>query len=188
MKAILRFCTPTLLLPFVVACSDDACQPEQLADPNAAFAQYDLLLHQELVNDAPIGPGQPQPSDHCPTGPGNWYAGSGRSTATSSVFGDLTEVEVYCINRDRAELSGGLATWTDTDGDTIAMTFGAKLLKGFAYAEPPRASMIGFAQFTGGTGKWAGLTGHAFLTGRQNGDGTTALVYRGTIYVPTALD
>jgi hypothetical protein len=155
-----------------------------LANPDISYSRYDLWLVQELVNDAPIGPGEPQPSNHCPTEPGTWYAGSGRSTATSNVFGDLTEVEVYCINVDRAELSGGMATWTDTDGDTISMTFGATLLKGFAYATSPNAAMIGFSQFTSGTGKWTGLTGDAFFTGRQNGDGTATVNYRGTIYLP----
>jgi hypothetical protein len=167
------------------ACSDgDSGDSVRLADPEVSYTRYDLHLQQSLVNDAPIGPGEPQPSDHCPTEPGTWYAGSGRSTATSNVFGDLTEVEVYCINVERAELSGGLATWTDIDGDTVSMSFGAKLLKGFAYTPTPNASMIGFAQFTGGTGKWTGLTGDAFFTGRQNGDGTATIEYRGTIYLP----
>ncbi len=43
--------------------------------------------------------------------------------------------------------------------------------------------MVGFVEFTGGTGKWAGLAGAALLTGKQNGDGTATLLYRGAIYV-----
>ncbi len=154
------------------------------ADTSMPVQAYDFHLRQELVNDAPIGPGTPQPSTHCPTGPGEWYPGSGRATGTSDLFGDLTETELYCINADRAELSGGLATWIDTDGDSISMTFGAKALKGFVYPPPPSAPLIGFAQFTGGTGKWTGLTGSAFFTGWQNGDGTATLDYRGTVYLP----
>ncbi len=182
--------SPVCLLLVIAALVGVGCRAEhsslvnRLADPGVECASYDLTLHQELVNDAPIGPGEPQASDHCPTGPGNWFAGSGRSTATSSVFGDLTGTEVYCINVDRAELSGGLTTWTDADGDTISMTFGVKLLEGFAYAAAPSAPLIGYAQFTGGTGKWAGLTGDALVTGVQNGDGTASLDYRGTIYRP----
>ncbi len=156
----------------------------RLAKPDAAFGQHELYLRQELVNDAPIGPGVPQPSQHCPTSPGTWFAGSGRSTAVSNVFGDLTEVEVYCVNVDRTELSGGIATWTDSARDTIAMSFGVKRLDGFAYAPAPNAPMVGFAQFTGGTGKWTGITGDALITGKQNGDGTATLDYRGTIYIP----
>ncbi len=156
----------------------------RLAKLDALFEDHDLYLRQELVNDAPIGPGVPQPSDHCPTGPGTWFAGSGRSIGTSNVFGDLTEVEVYCVNVDRTELSGGIATWTDSAGDTITMHFGAKRLDGFAYAPAPSAPMVGFAQFTGGTGRWSGITGDALFTGKQNGDGTATLEYRGTIYIP----
>lgn len=155
-----------------------------LADTTVSYTAYDLFLHQKLINDVPVGPGTPQPSTHCPEGPGEWLAGSGRSTGSSNVFGNLKEVEVYCINADRAELSGGLATWIDVEGDSISMTFGAKLLEGFAYHAAPNAPLIGYAQFTGGTGKWTGLTGAALLTGRQNGDGTTTLDYRGTVYLP----
>ena len=78
--------------------------------------------------------------------------------------------------------------WKDVDGDSVSTTFGAKLLDGFAYEAAPNAPMIGFAQFTGGTGKWTGLTGAALITGRQNGDGTATLVYRGMIYLPPAVD
>ncbi len=171
----------------MIGCSDNdngSLDLNQLADAEMAFTAHELYIHQELINDQPIGPGTPQPSSHCPTGPDRWFAGSGRSTATSNLFGDLTEVEVYCINADRAELSGGLATWTDIDGDTISMTFGAKLLKGFVYAAAPNAPLVGYAQFTSGTGKWTGLTGAALLTGKQNGDGTATLHYRGMIYLP----
>ncbi len=154
-----------------------------LAIAEGSLRAHDLVLQQELVNDAPIGPGVPQPSEHCPQSPGHWFSGSGRSTATSNVFGNLTEVEVYCINVEREELSGGLATWTDVDGDTITMSFGAKLLKGSMYSPAPSAPMVGHAHFTGGTGKWASVTGAAHFTGRQNGDGTASLSYRGTIYL-----
>jgi hypothetical protein len=186
MTRVVKVVALVVLVPLVgIACGARSTKDwARLADPEISYKRYDLWLQQELVNDAPIGPGEPQPSDHCPTEPGTWYSGSGRSTATSNVFGDLTEVEVYCINVDRAELSGGLATWTDADGDTVSMTFGAKLLKGFAYAPTPNASMIGFAQFTGGTGQWTNLTGHAFFTGKQNGDGTATVNYRGTFYLP----
>ena len=161
------------------ACSDRNSEDiVRLANPEVSYTRYDLHLQQSLINDAPIGPGEPQPSDHCPTEPGAWFAGSGRSTATSDVFGDLVGVEVYCVNADRAELSGGLGTWTDIDGDTISTTFGVKPLKGFVYEAAPSAPMIGFAQFTNGTGKWSGLTGDAFVTGKQNGDGTATLDYR----------
>ena len=44
--------------------------------------------------------------------------------------------------------------------------------------------IIGIAQFTGGSGRWAGLTGVAFITGRQNGDGTATLTYNGFVYLP----
>jgi len=94
-----------------VACQrQDSGNVPRLAKLDSPFEERELVLRQELVNDAPIGPGLPQPSDHCPTGPGTWFAGSGRSVATSNVFGDLTEVEVYCINVDRSELTGGIAT------------------------------------------------------------------------------
>lgn len=155
-----------------------------LVRPDVPCTRHALYLKQELVNDAPIGPGVPQPSHHCPTSPGTWIAGSGRAAATSNVFGDLKEVEVYCINSDRAELSGGMATWTDSEGDTISMSFGAKLLRGFVYSPAPSAPLIGFAQVTGDTGKWAGITGDALLTGHQNGNGSATLVYRGTVYLP----
>lgn len=175
----------TLLLLTGAGCNEErSLNVNRLINANVPYARHDLVIRQELVNDAPLGPGEPQPSDHCPTGPGQWFSGSGRSTATSTIFGDLTEVEVYCINIDRAELSGGLATWIAENGDTISMTFAAKLLDGFVYAAAPNAPMVGFAQFTGGTGEWAGITGAAFLTGRQNGDGTSTLIYEGTIYVP----
>lgn len=154
------------------------------ADTSVPGEAHNFHLRQELINDAPIGSGTPQPSSHCPTGPDVWYPGSGRATGSSDLFGNLTETEVYCINADRAELSGGLATWIDSDSDSISMTFGAKLLKGFVYPPPPSAPLIGFAQFTGGTGKWKGLTGSAFFTGWQNGDGTATLDYRGTVYLP----
>ncbi len=171
--------------PLVSGCGAAPSMPvKRMADPEASYTSHDLSFHQELVNDAPIGTGETQPSNHCPTGPGTWFAGSGRSTATSNVFGDLTGTEVYCVNVDRSELSGGLATWTDVDGDTISVTFGVKLLEGFAYAEAPSAPMIGYAQFTGGTGKWSGLCGDALMTGVQNGDGTASLDYQGTIYRP----
>lgn len=169
----------------VAGCDDTApLGITQLADPAADYMQYELRLHQELTNDAPIGPGEPQSSDHCPQEPGTWFAGSGRSTGRSDLFGDLTEVEVYCINVERSELSGGLATWTDVDGDSISMAFGAKLLSGFAYEAAPNAPVVGYAHFNGGTGKWQGLSGAALLSGRQNGDGTATLMYRGTINLP----
>lgn len=178
------FCIPGLVALFATGCQPDhRCDTMPLARPDAHFVRQDLEIVQELTNDAPIGPGVPQRSDHCPMEPGTWFAGSGRSTATSNVFGDLSEVEVYCINVERSELSGGIATWTDSEGDTISMSFGAKLLKGFAYTPPPEAPMIGFAHFTGGTGNWSGITGDAMLTGKQNGDGTATIVYRGTIYL-----
>lgn len=164
--------------------TDQSGDPVSLALPDAQFTGRKLEIVQELTNDAPLGPGVPQPSDHCPMQSGTWIAGGGRSTAISNVFGDLTEVEAYCINTERSELSGGIATWTDSSGDKISMYFGAKLLTGFAYAPAPEAPMIGIAHFTGGTGKWSGITGDAMLTGKQNGDGTATLVYRGTIYLP----
>lgn len=175
-----------LIILLASACKNRAALDlDSLADSDAASHKaHDFHLRQELINDAPIGPGTPQPSTHCPTGPGEWYSGSGRSTGTSDLFGDLTEVEVYCINSDRAELTGGLATWIDSDGDSISMTFGGKLLKGFVYTEPPRAPLIGYAQFTGGTGKWEGLTGASLFTARQNGDGTATVDYYGTVYLP----
>ena len=174
-----------LVVLAVVGCQENRSDSTmQLARPDAAYAAQKLFMQQELVNDAPIGTGKPQPSSHCPTGPGKWFAGSGRSTGTSNVFGNLTEVEVYCVNVDRAELSGGIAIWTDSGGDTIEMSFGAKLLTGFAYSQPPNAPMIGFAQFNGGTGKWSGISGDAVVSGKQNGDGTASLVYRGTVYLP----
>jgi hypothetical protein len=55
-------------------------------------------------------------------------------------IGDLTDVEVYCINVRRGELSGGRARWIDTDGDTIFMDSGATLLRVFVYAPAPNAS------------------------------------------------
>ena len=67
-----------------------------LANPEVSYTSSDLVFRQELVNDAPIGPGEPQASNHCPNEPGTWFAGCGRSTATSNVFGKLTGVEVYC--------------------------------------------------------------------------------------------
>lgn len=155
-----------------------------LARASDGYRVRDLYLRQELVNDAPIGPGEPQAADHCPDGPGQWFQGSGRSEGTSNVFGGLTQTEVYCVNADRSQLTGGLATWRDSDGDAIYMTFGAKLLRGAVYAAPPHAPIIGHAEFTGGTGKWIGLSGAALLTGRQNGDGSATLEYRGTVYVP----
>lgn len=155
-----------------------------LADASVSSRHLKLYLLQELVNDAPIGPGIPQHSDHCPTGPGEWFAGSGRSTANSNVFGDLTEVEVYCINVGSGQLSGGRAKWIDLDGDTIFMNFSATMLRGFVYRPSPHAPLIGSAQFTGGTGKWAGITGAARLTGKQNGDGSTTVDYRGSVYLP----
>jgi hypothetical protein len=155
-----------------------------LANDSAAYEQFDLHLVQELVNDAPLGPGMPQPSDHCPTGPGDWFAGSGRSTGTSNVFGDLTEVEVYCINRGSSQLSDGRAKWVDVDGDTIFMNFGATLLRGFVYTPSPNAPMIGSAHFVRGTGKWKGITGAALFTGKQNGDGSATVEYRGAVYLP----
>ena len=155
-----------------------------LARSDVSYIQYDLEMVQELINDAPLGPGEHQPSTHCPQTPGTWFSGSGRSTAVSNIFGRLSEVEVYCINADRGELSGGIATWTDSAGDEISMYFGAKLLEGFAYNPAPSAPIIGFAHFTGGTGKWSGLTGDAFITGNQNGDGTATLTYKGTLYLP----
>lgn len=161
-----------ILFTTLIAIGCDGRHPRdtiRMADPRAAYVRIDLHLRQKLINDAPIGPGEPQASDHCPT-PGSWFAGSGRSTATSNLFGDLIGVEVYCVNVDRAELSGGLGTWTDADGDIISTVFGTKLLEGFAYEAAPSAPMIGFVQFTGGTGKWTGLTGDAVLTGKQNGD------------------
>lgn len=174
-----------LALSNLVGCQENSHNgPDQLANPDADFVAHELFIRQELVNDAPIGPGVTQPSDHCPSGPGNWFAGSGRSTGTSNVFGDLRQTEVYCVNVDRSEPSGGIATWTDTNGDTIEMSFGAKLLTGFAYSVAPNAPMIGFAQFNGGTGKWAGISGDAVITGKQNGDGTASLIYQGMIYLP----
>jgi len=44
--------------------------------------------------------------------------------------------------------------------------------------------MIGLAQFTSGTGKWTGLTGDAFFTGRQSGGGTATVNHRSAIYLP----
>ena len=186
MTRYMESCLVVLLAPLVVVgCGGRQSEVmTQLANPVVSYTTNVFYLRQELINDAPIGPGDPQASDHCPTEPGNWFAGSGRSTATSSVFGDLTGVEVYCINVDRAELSGGLSTWTDIDGDTVLMNFGAKLLEGFAYEVAPGAPMIGFAQLSSGTGKWAGITGNAFMTGKQNGDGTATLDFRGTVYLP----
>ena len=182
--ATLRGMSALVLSSVVAAGGCRSGSLDHLADPTIEYTSHSLDLRQELVNDAPIGPGEPQPSSHCPTGPGQWIAGSGRSTGSSSLFGDLTEVEVYCVNVDRTELSGGLSTWTDTEGDTISMSFGVKHLVGFVYAEAPRASLVGFANFTGGTGKWAGLTGAALVTGKENGDGTVTLDYAGTVYLP----
>ena len=178
-------------VPFVLtaivltACAkSDGSGLSDLSNESASYREQVLIMTQELVNDAPIGPGPPQPSDHCPTGPGSWFAGSGRSTASSNVFGDLSQVEVYCVNRDLSQLSGGLATWTDSNGDVIEMTFAAQLVNGDVYEAPPAAPIIGIAQFTGGSGAWAGLTGVAFVSGHQNGDGTATLTYRGVVYLP----
>jgi hypothetical protein len=66
----------------------------------------------------------------------------------------------------------------------IFMDSGATLLRVFVYAPAPNAPLIGSAQFTGGTGKWAGISGAALLTGRQNGDGTSTIEYRGMVYLP----
>lgn len=175
----------TLMYLAVVACNNSTSfDLASLASAKAAHSSYDFHLRQQLINDAPIGPGMPQASTHCPTGPGRWHSGSGRSTGESDVFGELTETEVYCINGDLAELTGGLATRVDAAGDSISMTFGAKLLEGFVYPAAPSAPLIGFAQFTGGTGKWRSLTGAALFTGSQNDDGSATLEYRGTVYLP----
>lgn len=155
-----------------------------LSSESTSYTEHALIIMQELVNDAPIGPGIPQPSDHCPTGPGSWFSGSGRSTASSNVFGDLTQVELYCVNQDLSQLSGGLATWTDSGGNVIEMTFSAQLVKGDVYEAPPSAPIIGVAQFTGGSGPWAEVTGIAFIVGNQNGDGTATLKYDGVVYLP----
>lgn len=40
--------------------------------------------------------------------------------------------------------------------------------------------MIGSAQVTAGIGEWTGISGAAM----QNGDGTSTMEYRGTIYSP----
>lgn len=178
-------CVVLVLVTATVACVDeDHLDLSQLGDERGRFKSYDLTLTQELVNDAPLGPGVPQPSQHCPTGPGSWFAGSGRSTASSNVFGDLTQVEVYCVNRDLSQLSGGMATWTDGNGDTIEMTFVAQLVQGEVYEPAPNAPIAGVALFSGGSGRWAELTGAAFIVGTQNGDGTATLRYQGTVYIP----
>ncbi len=174
----------TILATFGCTYQQTPIMPASLAKADVRFVIHDLTVHQELVNDAPLGPGKPQPSDHCPTGPGRWIAGSGRSTGISNVFGDLKETETYCINADHSELSGGRAVWIDDDGDSIHMAFGAKLLVGDVYEPTPKAPMIGYAHFTGGTGKWRGIAGEAILTGNQNGDGTATITYRGSVYVP----
>jgi hypothetical protein len=142
-----------LTAAIATACVDDSqLNLSQLSNAPPTFVEHELSMTQELVNDAPLGPGIPQPSTHCPTGPGNWFAGSGRSTATSNVFGELEQVELYCVNRDLSQLSGGLATWTDVNGDTID--------------------------------RWDGLTGAAFISGTQNGDGTATLTHEGKVYLP----
>ena len=185
MSILQRLTAVVALIAALASChADQSGGTQTLALPDATRSGYELSITQYLTNDAPLGPGEPQPSDHCPNAPGTWIAGSGRSTAVSNVFGDLTEVEVYCINADRGELSGGIATWTDAAGDTISMSFGATLLRGFAYAPTPNAPIIGFARFTGGTGKWSGIAGDALITGRQNGDGTAELNYKGMVYLP----
>lgn len=171
---------------FAAACGEsDVLGLSDLSVDSTNSAEHALIITQELINDAPIGPGTPQPSDHCPTAPGSWFAGSGRSKASSNVFGDLTQVELYCVNRDLSQLSGGLATWTDSNGDTIEMTFSAQLVKGEVYEAPPNAPIIGVAQFTGGTGAWSKLTGVAVIVGKQNGDGTATLTYSGVVYLPS---
>ena len=181
-----RYSAIVLTGMIVTACTKpDGLGLSDLSNESASYTEHGLVMTQELVNDAPIGPGKPQPSDHCPTGPGSWFAGSGRSSASSNVFGELTQVEVYCVNRNLSQLSGGLATWTDSHGDIIEMTFTAQLVSGDVYEAPPTAPIIGVAQFTGGTGRWAGLTGVAFISGRQNGDGTATLTYSGVVYLPT---
>lgn len=188
MKAAnIRRCGMLILTAAIAtACvNDDQFGLSGLSEAPASYTEHDLSLTQELVNDAPIGPGSPQPSKHCPTGPGNWFAGSGRSTASSNVFGDLRQVELYCVNQDLSQLTGGLATWTDANGDTIEMTFSAQLLKGEVYEPAPKAPLIGVAQFTGGSGRWADLTGTAIIVGKQNGDGTATLKYRGKVYLPS---
>jgi hypothetical protein len=174
-----------LTAAIATACVDDSqLNLSQLSNAPPTFVEHELSMTQELVNDAPLGPGIPQPSTHCPTGPGNWFAGSGRSTATSNVFGELEQVELYCVNRDLSQLSGGIATWTDANGDTIDMTFSAQLLQGDVYMPTPNAPIVGVAHFTRGTGQWDGLTGVAFISGTQNGDGTATLIYEGKVYLP----
>jgi hypothetical protein len=174
----IRHSAIALIAAMATACVD-------LNTESTSYTEHALVITQELVNDAPIGPGAPQPSDHCPTGPGSWFAGSGRSTASSNVFGDLTQVELYCVNQDLAQLSGGIATWTDGNGDVIEMNFSAQLVKGDVYQAAPNAPIIGIAQFTGGSGPWAKLTGVAFIVGSQNGDGTATLTYSGVVYLPS---
>lgn len=175
-----------LLSTMATACGEsDRLDLSVLGAESTSYTQHNLTITQELVNDAPIGPGAPQSSDHCPTGPGSWFAGSGRSTATSNVFGDLTQVELYCVNQDLSQLSGGLATWTDGNGDVIEMTFSAQLVRGDVYDAPPNAPIIGVAQFIGGSGPWAKLTGVAFIIGKQNGVGTATLTYAGVVYLPS---
>lgn len=185
-QTTIRYSAVALIAAMSTACVEsDGHGLSDLSVETSAYTEHALSMTQELVNDAPIGPGVPQPSDHCPTGPGSWFAGSGRSTASSNVFGDLTQVELYCVNRDLSQLSGGLATWTDENGDVIEMTFVAQLVTGDMYEAPPNAPIIGAAQFTRGSGPWDGLKGVAFIVGKQNGDGTATLTYEGVVYLPS---
>ena len=95
------------------------------------------------------------------------------------------EIQYYYRSWHLSQLSGGLATWTDGNGDVIEMTFSAQLVKGDVYDAPPNAPIIGVAQFIGGSGPWAKLTGVAFIIGKQNGDGTATLTYTGVVYLPS---
>jgi hypothetical protein len=61
----------TLILVTCAGCTDRApFDVSLLAETTVSHTSHDLYLRQHLINDAPIGPGTPQPSDHCPTGPG----------------------------------------------------------------------------------------------------------------------
>jgi hypothetical protein len=113
------------------------------------------------------------PDDRCPA-----ITIQIQATGTATHIGRFTTVQSQCVTTTSLDFTDGEFTFTAANGDQLSGTYEGQ----FIPLEPPLAGIDGRFTFTGGTGRFVGVSGGGVASGTQNlatGDATVEL--EGTI-------
>jgi hypothetical protein len=133
------------------------------AVPGLAAPDHDRPFKGSLTSTVTAGP--------IPTEFGAYFEGTVAGQAT--VIGKFTGTFAYYLNPSTGEFAG-VITKVAANGDEIHETFSGQYNAGFT-------GSTGQTVFTGGTGRFAGVTGGTSFTGTVTSDTTAVLDFTGTI-------